>query len=778
MSEPEQALPGPDTAVAPAGVVSLKLANFPQVAAQVREDILEELTRRGLADPAHLEAEARRLTAAVDSDGQEGLRLFRREDLLVIYRDALLDALAAQHLSPEEIAEFINLARKRQRVLDLKLVLLKAKASPREIWRRLSQFCELPLGDKRIDPSELLSLRAALIENFISGHLPFIGVAKHHLTIRGICGLGERMIGAESGYGRIGGKAAGLLLAMAILHPDLEAGDPDLVGSVVMPRSYFVRSDTLDSFMAANPQCMEPFLHQKYKDAAEIEVEFPQVCLAIDRMEFPAPLKRRFRAMLQQIGPRPIIVRSSSYLEDSSGFAFSGKYESVFLTNQGALAQRLEAFLDAARRVYASTLSPDALIYRRERGLLDYNEQMCILVQEVVGAQRGDYFFPLAAGVATSVNSYAWSPRIRREDGLLRMVMGLGTRAVNRVGSDYARLVPLSEPLLRPESTAAQILRYSQREVDVLNLKTGQEESLPMETALRLLDPQSLGQVAALEKDGMFTPPLGGLRAGQGRPCLTFDGLLREKAFMSRMQKVVRLLAAGMGRPVELEFAYQDGVIHLLQCRSLASLAEVEQVSIPRDLPPSRVLFTSRHAFTSAVVRDIDFIVYVDAAAYDALPTMTERLMVGRAVGWLNGWLANRRLIIMGPGRWGTNNPELGVKVGYAELNHTRALIELAWKQDGAVPQASYGTHFFHDLVESNIVTFPVYPDEEPGAFNQEFFAQTTPPPPWPAQFAGLADCVKLFEVPALTGGKKLQLLLDGDEPLAMGFLADSAETR
>lgn len=769
---PQGSAPPPSSGRAlPSNVVSLKLGRFPDLADQVRQDILSELARRGLADPDQIDRDSRKMTESLEQGGQDRLHLFNQEELVAIHQGAIIDQLASEHLSPEEIEEFINLAHKRKRLLALKLVLFKSKASPREIWQRLQQFCELPLGDKRIDPSELLSIRAALIENFISGQLPFIGVAKHHLTIRGICEWGSRMIGAQSGYGRIGGKAAGLLLAMAIVHPDLEPGDPDLARGVAMPQSYFVRSDALDSFIEHNPQCLEPFLHQKYKDSEEIKRQFPEVCKATNSMEFPAPIKRRFRAMLKQIGPRPIIVRSSSYLEDSSGFAFSGKYESVFLANQGGLNQRLEAFMLAVRRVYASTLSPDALIYRRERGLLDYNEQMCVLVQEVVGSQRGDYFFPLAAGVATSVNSYAWSPRIRREDGLLRMVMGLGTRAVNRVSSDHARLVPLGEPLLRPENTVAQIMRYSQRELDVLNLKTEQEETLPVDKALELLGPKSLSQVASVERDGVLSPPLGRIHAGQERACLTFDGLLKDQDFIGRMQKVVGLLASTMGRPVEMEFAYQDGIIYLLQCRSLASLAEVDQVEIPQNIPAERLLFTSRHAYTSAVVKDIDYIIYVDGQAYYDLDSFDKRLQVGRAVGWLNQWLKGRNFIIMGPGRWGTNNPELGVKVGYADLCYARVLIELAWSRDGAVPQASYGTHFFHDLVESNIVIFPVYPDEEPGAFNQEFFAQSPPPPQWPGQFKCLAGCVKLFDLPAMTGGSRLQVLLDGDKPLAMGFI-------
>ena len=757
---PKDAVPASLREITAPNSVSRKLERHADSAPQVAGYLLEELVRRGLADPEGVAATAGRLAAEAGRQDPESLRW------------ALIFHLASLHLEPAVIEEYLNLARKRKRVLALKLALSHDGTPAKDVWRALERFCELPLGEKRIAPSELLSIRAALIERFISGHLSYIGVAKHHLTIRGICGLAPSLIGTGEAYGRIGGKSAGLLLAMAILKPSLDPADPRLAAGVDMPKSYFVRSDILQAWVEHNLTTLEPFMHQKYKDVDEIQSQYPAICQLGHCAEFPPSVAERFRAMLEEIGPRPIIVRSSSYLEDNSGFAFSGKYESVFLPNQGDPDQRMAAFQDAVRRVYTSTLSPDAIIYRRERGLLDYNEQMCLLVQEVVGGRRGDYFFPMAAGVATSTNNYAWSPRIKRTDGFVRMVMGLGTRAVERMGEDHARLVGLTEPRLRPEIGPQQIMRYSQRKVHVLNLATGQEETIPAAQALELLDGQELGLSASVERGGVLDRPLGRWRPEDGRACLTFDGLLGSTDFAPLLREVLARLSRAMGRPVEIEFAYQDGKLYLLQCRSLASPAQVGQVEVPDNLPPEAVLFESGQAYTSAVVTDVDFIIYVDPAAYLELEGWEPRLAVGRLVGFLNRRLKDRSFIMMGPGRWGTNNPELGVKVGYGDICFTRVLVELSWGGDKNRPEASYGTHFFHDLVENNILALPVFSEEPGSSLNREFFARDPEPPSeWRQEFGDLAGCVKLFDLPALCQGRKLQVLVDGDQGHALGFL-------
>ena len=188
---------------------------------------------------------------------------------------------------------------------------------------------------------------------------------------------------------------------------------------------------------------------------------------------------------LDDFGTKPLIVRSSSILEDRSGASFTGKYKSLFLANQGNKNERLEALLDAIAEVFASTIGPDPIQYRLERGLIDFHEEMGILIQEVVGKQIGPYYFPAFAGVAFSNNDFRWSSRIRREDGMLRLVPGLGTRAVDRLGDDYPVLIAPGQPGLRVNQRIEDILRYSPQKIDVLNLETNSFETIELRKLLK-----------------------------------------------------------------------------------------------------------------------------------------------------------------------------------------------------------------------------------------------------------------------------------------------------
>ena len=171
------------------------------------------------------------------------------------------------------------------------------------------------------------------------------------------------------------------------------------------------------------------------------------------------------------MGNRPIIVRSSSLLEDNFGNAFSGKYESIFCVNQGTPEERFEAFEQAVRTVYASTMSEDALAYRSSRGLIEEDEQMAILVQRVSGDYHGEYFYPHIAGVGNSTHLYVWDQSIDMNAGMIRLVFGLGTRAVDRTSEDYVRIVCMDDPLRLPPMNYEGSSTYSQHGVDILSLE-------------------------------------------------------------------------------------------------------------------------------------------------------------------------------------------------------------------------------------------------------------------------------------------------------------------
>jgi hypothetical protein len=239
-------------------------------------------------------------------------------------------------------------------------------------------------------------------------------------------------------------------------------------------------SDAVLDFIAYND--LEDVLHQKYKSIDEVRRDYPNIIRLFKNSTFPPALVQGLAAVLDDFAGVPVIIRSSSLLEDRMGTAFSGKYKSLFVANQGTKQEKLAALLLAVAEVYASMFGPDPIQYRRERGVLEFDEQMGILIQEVVGRRVGDLFFPAYAGVAFSRNEFRWSPRITREDGLVRLVPGLGTRAVDRTGDDYPVLLVPAKPDLRANVAVDEVVRYAPRSMDVVNLATNSFETVAIDT--------------------------------------------------------------------------------------------------------------------------------------------------------------------------------------------------------------------------------------------------------------------------------------------------------
>jgi pyruvate, water dikinase len=211
--------------------------------------------------------------------------------------------------------------------------------------------------------------------------------------------------------------------------------------------------------------------------------------------------------------------------------------------------------------------------------------------------------------------------------------------------------------------------------------------------------------------------------------------------------------------------------IHLLQCRPYSASADVEQVRFPDRVADGDVIFGTEKLVPTGRVRNITTVVYVDPEKY-ATAAPTQKLELGRLIGRLNQRLESQCFILLGPGRWGSSNPDLGLKVGYADFYNTRALVEIGWGKGKNRPTLSYGTHFFQDLVESHIFPLAIFPGEPGNPFNQKFFGTALNAlPALLPQDAAHADIVKVIDVPATTGGRVLELVMSGDEGRALAFL-------
>lgn len=506
--------------------------------------------------------------------------------------------------------------------------------------------------------------------------------------------LRTRMIGS----GAIGGKACGMLLARKAAASEV----PAFAKHSEPHDSFYIGSDVFYTFLVSNGAW---HLRVRQRTPEGYFALADELAGRIRTGRFPDKIQDRFTAVLEHFGQSPFIVRSSSFLEDGFGNAFAGKYQSVFCPNQGSLAERMERFEDAVRTVYASTMDRSALEYRLRHGLQNHDEQMAVLVQRVSGSYFGKYFMPGAAGVGYSRSSYRWLPDMDPDAGMLRLVMGLGTRAVDRTGEDYPRLANLDRPTVTTASTVAQRHRFSQRKVAVIDCGLDALRELPLDELLDALPGWYRNLVLEHDTDAERR-----LRE-TGRPHPVWfancEGLLRNERFCNLMRDLLATLQRVYGNPVDIEYTVNldsrgDFVVNLLQCRPLAAVRDGGRVDLGiANL--KRVFFeVSGTAMGPSCTRHVDVVVTVDPEGYHALPYRVKP-DVARAVGTVDRCYrgSGKTLMLTAPGRLGTSSPELGVPVGFADIAGFAAVCEVSDPHAGYRPELSYGSHMFQDLVEA-----------------------------------------------------------------------------
>lgn len=613
------------------------------------------------------------------------------------------------------------------------------------------------------------TLSAALLRRLFTDELSYVNVAKDVIAIEDVYDLVRRIVYPSRGHGKLGGKCAGLALAMQLLGK----ADSEQLRSIKSPKAWYVSSDAILEFLNYNN--LRELHFRKYLPIEHVRQEYPHIVDVMKNSHFPPEISRGLALALDDFEDSPLIVRSSSLLEDRMGSSFAGKYKSLFLANRGDRQARLAALEDAIAEIYASVFGPDPIEYRAERGLVNVHEEMGIMIQEVVGTRVGRYFLPAFSGVALSHNEFRWSPRIRRHDGLVRMVPGLGTRAVDRLGDDYPVLVAPGQPSLRVNVTPDEVARYSPRKLDVIDLESSTLRTVDVAEFLRecgdeLPDVRRL--VSIVEPDRVRKPV--GLEPDFERDdvVVTFQGLIEDSGFVRQIDEALKCLSAALGKPVDIEFA-SDGVdLYLLQCRAQSQAEDYAPAAIPRNLPRETVLFRAHRNISNGRMPDITHIVYVDPERYAGLESVRALREVGKIVGRLNRVLPKRQFVLLGPGRWGSRGDiRLGVPVTYADISNTAALVEIAAQQGSYVPELSFGTHFFQDMVEAEIRYIPIYPDRPPSMLDQTFLRRAgNLLPEMLPEFAGFDEVVRVIEVGREREGRVLRVLMNADLDEAVGI--------
>jgi pyruvate,water dikinase len=752
-------------------IVDLLRRTDPKLLGRVTRKMLYHLAWAG--DPS-----ANRIIEELNLSMRDGMADENRPMARVAGRD-LLDVseevftVAARAMPEREILNSIQKWIKEDRSGFLVRILENPASSLAEVSSAVERFHHLGPG-LEVSVSRERAFRVSLIRRLLSDHPAYITVAKEYLAVEDFYNLLRRVIHPTGSHGKLGGKAAGLMLASEVLKK--AANGSELLAAVKTPKTWYLTSDVILSFIDSNG--LEEIVEIKYEDIGHVRQEYPYVVNVFKNSPLPPEIINGLSVALDELGDRPLIVRSSSLLEDRLGTSFAGKYKSLFLANQGTKPERLAALADAVTEVFASTFGPDAIEYRAAHDLVDFHEEMGVLIQEVAGTKVGRYFFPAFAGVAFSNNEYRWSRRVRREDGLLRMVPGLGTRAVDRLSDDYPILLAPGQPSLRPNVTTDEKIRYSPRMMDVINLESNAMETVEVRELLReyaaeyplLTQLVSIAREDRLEEARPFA-----FDSSRDHLVMTFEGLIARTPVVEQLRTILETLQRELRMPVDIEFAHDGQDLYLLQCRPQSYGPMTQPALLPRNVPPESILFTATRFVSNGVVSGITHVVYVDPQKYGDISDRAVLLTVGRVISQLNALLPKRKFILMGPGRWGSRGDiRLGVNVTYSDINNSAMLVEIARQKRGYVPEPSFGTHFFQDLVEASIRYLPLYPDEPGILFNESFLctAGNILPELLP-EFAPYADVVRVIDVPRATDGQTLQVLMNGETEEAMAVFVE-----
>ena len=495
---------------------------------------------------------------------------------------------------------------------------------------------------------------------------------------------------ARIGGGSLGGKARGLAFVNALLaQSPIERGFDGV--RVYVPRCVVIGTDIWEQFVDANDLrrlALEP------PDDATIRAAFLAANL-------PRSLLEDLRAYLAKVN-YPVAVRSSSVLEDSLYHPFAGVYATLMVpNNEPDIEQRLARLCDAIKLVYASVYTESARRYLAATPHHVEDEKMAVILQQVVGNRHEDVFYPCFAGVVRSYNFYPFGEHMKPEDGVAEVALGLGEEVV---GGDAAlRFCPRYPHVLPQLADGDAFIDQSQRHLYALDLRRDGGEQTSQSGLLRRLELDdaerhgTLASVGSVWSDDSQCFYDGIYRAGVR--VVTFAHLLKSGVFplAPLLCKALELGRRGMGGPVEVEFAgnllSEPKELALLQLRPFGISGHQETVELD-GLPDARRLCYSPAALGNGVYRAIHDVVYVLPERFDSGKTVE----IAREIAKLNEQMVSegRASLLIGPGRWGSSNPWLGIPVNWPQINSAKIIIEAAI--DGFCPDPSQGSHFFHNL--------------------------------------------------------------------------------
>ena len=525
-------------------------------------------------------------------------------------------------------------------------------------------------------------------------------------------------IGEES----LGGKGRGLAFMGQMIKSHANEVDEKFPGfSVTIPKTVVLCTDIFDEFMETN---------DLYSIALQ---DFPdeEILRFFLRASLPKHLIDDLMAFFEVV-KSPIAIRSSSLLEDSHYQPFAGIYNTYMIPKFPDRYEMLEKVGNAIKGVYASVFFKDSKAYMTATQNLIDQEKMAIVLQEVVGQSYGNRFYPTFSGVARSLNFYPIGDE-KPEDGIANIALGLGKYIVD--GGTTLRFSPLHSHNILQTSTLEFALRETQTRFYALNLESLQMDAFSTDDAYNLLklavkeaETDGTLQYISSTYDPYDQVLMEGFYPGKNRKVITFSGVLQYDVFplAEILDYALKLGQSEMGRPVEIEFAVNlhkkedntvSGCFYLLQIRPIVDNKEIIEENLSL-IPLEDCLLQSVHALGHGISNDVFDIVYVKSESFNASNTQA----IAYEIEKINKEMASqdKNYILVGPGRWGTSDPWLGVPVKWPHISNARLIVECGLENYRIEP--SQGTHFFQNLTSFGVGYFTVNPFiKEDGIFDEDY---------------------------------------------------------
>lgn len=524
---------------------------------------------------------------------------------------------------------------------------------------------------------------------------------------------------ARIGDGSLGGKGRGLAFIGAMIkrYPKLEQEN----FAVNIPKTVVICTDIFDEFMETN---------ELYPIALS-DTDNDTILKYFLRASLPSRLIEDLMAF-SEVVKGPIAIRSSSLLEDSHYQPFAGIYSTYMIPKQEDKYEMLRSLSDAIKAVYASVFYQDSKAYMTATSNLIDQEKMAIVLQEVVGTQYGDHYYPTISGVARSLNFYPIGNE-KAEDGIANIALGLGKYIVD--GGLTLRFSPRHPHNILQMSSTDFALRETQTRFyaldlnpenivdkfsvdDAFNLKKLTLKEADADGSLKFItstyDPYDM-----IIRDGYYPG---------GRKILSFVNVLQHDVFplASTLDQLLQIGQKEMGRPVEIEFAInmnkqepRKASFFLLQIRPIVDNKEVmnEDLSV---IQPEDTILSSSSVLGHGIINDVHDVIYVKTGAFNAANNQLIAYKIEKMNRQFTG--SDKNYVLVGPGRWGSSDPWLGIPVKWPHISNAKVIVECGLENYRVDP--SQGTHFFQNLTSFGVGYFTINPFKGEGWFDEDYLNQ------------------------------------------------------